>query len=444
MVTSHRLHKLSGLVAGIVLFILALSGFVLDHDYWKPFYTIRFSTDSQVLLQKERRLITSKIVTDKAIYVASMRGIYEKKGTTFAQTLALPTLALFANEEGIFAATSEGIYIRRENGWIPFALEKEVVTAISGDEEKLVAVVDKKELVVLDYDGHILHRSGVAIEKEKLVQGIKLSRLLRDLHYGRGLFDNGISLVLNDYAALVLLFLSSSGYLIWFLIRKKSTKKVKPLIKLHANILTLSATVIMLLLAFSGIYLDHASFFGKYTKNIDVPRSLLPPVYNTLREDIWSVALYENKFYIGNRVGVFASEDLENWEKVSVGFGYSLSRVDEKLFIGGMGSPNRVCEAKNCKIIPDTPHMFKQAFKTHEGISFLSSHAKDKSLPHFRDISLYTLMLSLHDGSFFASWWIWINDIAAVLLFVLITTGSYRWWKKKRVFKWYGRTDKFS
>ena len=432
MVASYKLHKLSGLTAGVILFILAVSGFVLDHDYWKPFYTIRFHTDSKKLLQKERRLITSKLVLKDHIIVGSMRGIYEKKEGKFVQTLALPVMALALHRHDVYAATSKGIYIKKGEKWHLFALAGKVVTDISTGEAKLIAVVDKSELAVLDYSGNILEQTQIRIQKKELEQNITLSRFLRDLHYGRGIFDGGFSLLLNDYAAFVLAFLALSGYIIRYLIfQKKAGKKARFLIKLHANGVTLFATIFMMILAVTGIYLDHASFFGKYSKNIHIPHNALPPVYSTLKEDIWSVALYNNHYYIGNRVGVYASNDMHNWELVSPGFGYSLSKVEDNLYIGGMGAPNRVCDTQKCTILPNTPHMFKQAYKDKTTLHYLTSHDINGTFPRFDDISLYTLMLTLHDGSFFASWWKWINDAAAVLLFVLISTGGYRWWRKR-------------
>ena len=435
MVTSHKLHKLSGLAAGVVLFILAFSGFILDHDYWKPFYAIHFRTDSKELLQKEQQLITSKLVIEDHIVVGSMRGVYETLGDfdTFVQTLDIPTTALFAHRDEIYAATTDGIYIKHLGKWRRFALQGSVVTALDGDDDKLVCVMEKKELIVLNYSGELLQRSRVVIAKEQLDRSISLSRFLRDLHYGRGIFDDGASLLLNDYAAFILAFLALSGYIIWYLIfHKKAGKKARFLIKLHASSVTLFATIFMMILAVTGIYLDHASFLGKYTKKVEIPHAFLPPIYKTLKEDIWSVALYKNRYYIGNRVGVYASDDMQHWKLVSPGFGYSLGSVQDRLYIGGMGAPNRVCDTHRCQILPNTPHMFKQVYLQNGKLHYLSTHMNNDALLPFEDISLYTLMLSLHDGSFFASWWIWVNDAAGLLLFVLIATGGYRWWKKRK------------
>ena len=51
-----------------------------------------------------------------------------------------------------------------------------------------------------------------------------------------------------------------------------------------------------------------------------------------------------------------------------------------------------------------------------------------KKLPIFENITLYTFLFSLHDGSLFAPRWIWVNDIASVLLLILLVTGLIRWY----------------
>jgi uncharacterized iron-regulated membrane protein len=42
------------------------------------------------------------------------------------------------------------------------------------------------------------------------------------------------------------------------------------------------------------------------------------------------------------------------------------------------------------------------------------------------------VVLTLHDGTFFAEWWIWVNDLASILLILLLITGVIRWKKKHR------------
>jgi uncharacterized iron-regulated membrane protein len=96
-----------------------------------------------------------------------------------------------------------------------------------------------------------------------------------------------------------------------------------------------------------------------------------------------------------------------------------------------MGAPNRVYDVK-WRVLPNTPHMFKDVVQYNNKILFFSSHQNDFSLPKFQDITLYSVLLTLHDGTFFASWWVWINDYAALAVLVLFITGILRWMRKKR------------
>ncbi len=76
--------------------------------------------------------------------------------------------------------------------------------------------------------------------------------------------------------------------------------------------------------------------------------------------------------------------------------------------------------------------MFKDIIETKEGTIFFSFHAPKEPLPEFKTATLYSLLMALHDGTFIASWWIWVNDGAALLLLILMATGIIRWWVKKR------------
>lgn len=53
---------------------------------------------------------------------------------------------------------------------------------------------------------------------------------------------------------------------------------------------------------------------------ITIPNKFLPPVYKTLKSDIFGADFDGENFYIGNRFGIFRSSDLINFEFVSEGF----------------------------------------------------------------------------------------------------------------------------
>ena len=279
----------------------------------------------------------------------------------------------------------------------------------------------------------ILFNKEVAIPEELLTNDITLSRLVRDIHYGRGLFDGHLSLLINDYAAIILIILGFSGFILWWLIKNIKNSKnyknsIKYFVKLHSNIFSIIAIIPIMLLVISGIFLDHGKDLNKFMNGIVIPNKILPPVYKTLKSDIWGADFDGKDFYIGNRFGIFKSSDLINFEFVSEGFAYKLIRKGDILYVSGMGSPNRILDNNSFKFLENAPHMFKDIFLKDEKIQYLSSHKHDVKLPVFDNITLHNLLYSLHDGSFFAPWWIWVNDIASILLLVLLITGIIRWY----------------
>ena len=229
------------------------------------------------------------------------------------------------------------------------------------------------------------------------------------------------------------MILSISGYVVYYLIKtKKHVLWSRRLIKLHANVFAIAAIIPFVILLVTGIFLDHPKLFSNFMRSVNIPHAVLPPVYGTLKEDIWSVDLAKDVYKIGNRYGVYESTDLIKWTMVSKGFAYKMKRIDETLYASGMGAPNRILSSTEWKILPKTPHMFKDINIINEEKEFLS-HKSKMQLPSPKGATVYSILLALHDGTFFSSWWIWINDIAAVLLLVLGITGTVRYLKKKKL-----------
>ena len=439
MVKAYKLHKISGISAGLVLFVLSVSGFFLDHDKWDFLYSTTFGSVPTHLLKEERKLVTSYYQdrdNPSHIIVGSYRGAFEIEDAKkqFKKITSLQVLSIIPYNNKIYLATSNGIYLYDQQLKL-IALNGKYITAMSIVKDTIVAVVDKKELYVIDAQTlKILKKTDVEIQSSLLQEDISLSRFVRDLHYARGMFDGDLSLILNDYGAIVLIFLAISGYLIWFLIKtKKSPKTVHKLTKFHANFFVILAIFPLTVLSVTGIFLDHASTLSKFMRSITLSHTILPPVYHTLKNDIWSVD-YDGQFYrIGNRYGIYKSADLKEWSLENRGFAYKMIRKEDTLYISGMGSHNRMLKDGKYSVLKNTPHMFRDVVMHYGVASYFSvSNQHEYRVPHFDTVTLYTLLLTLHDGSFFSSWWIWINDIGATLLLVLCITGTVRWVKKKK------------
>jgi len=439
MVKSSKLHKFFGLSAGLVVLILSITGFFLDHDKWNFLYTAKITSYPSSLKNANTRLFTSYYIdtkNPKYIVVGAKRGLYESYdgGVSFSILANLQINAIKqAKYNQLFFATSHGIYILEDGMPIPFMLQGKYITSMSLYKNTLVAVEDKKTIYFLDIEKKkILKTLHAMLPQNLLNEDIKLSRFIRDLHYGRGLFDGDTSLFINDFGALVLTFLALSGFLIWYLIYKKRVaKSSRRWIRYHANIVTILAVVPVVILLITGVFLDHAKALGAFMKSVTISHKFLPPVYSSLQEDIWSIDYNGKYLRIGNRYGVYRSDDYKHWILENRGFAYSLTRHKNLLFVGGMGTSNRVCNKQEYQVLPKTPHMFKDVAINGQKVFFFSPHKTDLPLPKFQDITLYSLLLSLHDGTFFGSWWIWVNDYGAFAMMLLFMTGIWRWWKKK-------------
>ena len=439
MVKLHQLHKFAGLSAGLVILLLGITGFFIDHDKWSFLYNTTFKYTPETVKKADTKLFEAYWIdpnNQEHYIVGGKRGIFESfdAGQNFVLMTPLQCLAIRANNGKVFTATSDGIYQLQKGAWKQYALSGEYITSISVSNEKIIAIIDKHELVVIQKaNAKVISKNVVAIEASKLEEDIKLSRFVRDLHYGRGLFDGDVSLLINDYAAIVISLLAISGYFIWWLIRKKKKPALtRKLIKWHANMFAIVAIIPLLILAITGVFLDHSKALAGFMKSVTIPHTVLPPVYSSLTHDIWSVDYDGETYRIGNRYGVYSSKDLQTWEEEAKGLAYRMIRKDELLYVSGMGAPNRLYDGK-WNMLPKTPHMFRDIMFQDKKLEYFAPCGRcAQNLPVLNDATLYSVLLTLHDGTFFAEWWVWVNDYAAFALIVLSITGTLRWYKKKR------------
>ncbi len=448
--TLRKIHKISGIFAGVVLFLLAFTGFFLDHYNWDFLYNIKVPNTfipTSVVNEGNRLSEVFLIDKDKEDHVisAGMRGVFvsNDKGEKYTKALSLRCYSIRRNTAAAnryYAATSDGIYLSRDKGntWEPFALESKVVNALSLHDDKLFASINKSVVALISGKGEVLLETPVHIAANQFNEKISLSRFVRDLHYGRGLFDNGWSLLINDISAIFLSFLAISGYLIWYFIRQIKHKRnnragqVRLFIRLHSTVISLIVVIPLILLTLTGIVLDHTVFFSPFLRSLSISSSHLPPVYRSLKEDIWSVDIYEDIYRIGNRYGVYKSKDLTSWELENKGFAYRMKRTDNQLYVSGMGAPNRLNDKDdNWHILRNTPHMFRDVNLVDNKPVYFSFRNPDIPLPELQTTTLYTILATLHDGKFFASWWVYVNDGASLFLFILVTSGAIRWYRKK-------------
>ncbi len=447
------IHKVAGLAGGFVLGLLAITGFFLDHEnfdfLWRTTIDDRLLPES-VISKKSRAVEAYRKDPANArhILVGTRRGLYSSfnGGKSFRRVLADQVVALCAHGndwQALYAATPHGIYFSGDRGehWRPFALAGENVTAINAWRNSLYAVVAKRDLYRIDAEGRPTPLHWQPPSPAVLPKQITLGRLVRDLHYGRGLFDGDLSLFVNDGLAFVLAFLSISGYVIYLKIRarrlrhKRHGKKdgLRFWVRIHAHGFQLVATLLLFLIfGVTGVFLDHAGTLRGFLHSVHLKTHLLPPVYRSLATDVWGFD-YDGTFYrIGNRLGVFASSDLVHWQLESQGFAWRMKRLDDRLVVSGMGSPNRILAGDHWQVLKDSPHMPRDFYLQEGELRPVAPHHAQLPLPSWSSTSLYHLLLGLHDGQLVWGQWVWLNDLAALALLLLLYSGYLKWLYHRR------------
>ena len=113
--TNRKIHKISGLIAGVVILILSITGFFLDHYNWKFLHTITLKEVPSHLYKLNKGNFNSYLIdpNDKNhIITGGARGVYESfdAGKNFVQTLDEVVYAIKDNKEFLYIATANGIY----------------------------------------------------------------------------------------------------------------------------------------------------------------------------------------------------------------------------------------------------------------------------------------------------------------------------------------------
>jgi hypothetical protein len=398
---NRKIHKIFGLIAGVVILILSISGLFLNHDNWKFLHNITLKTVPNKLYKLNNGTFNSYMINpnnNNHIITGGTRGVFESfdAGNSFNKTLDEITYSIKYDNNSLYVATSNGIYTRafKETTWNKYLLDGKFISSINIYKDRLVAVEDKTNIISVDLNTNsILNSNEINISEELLKRDITLARFVRDLHYGRGIFDRDISLLINDYAAIILIILGFTGFILWWYIKNIKTNnlyknRIKNIVKYHSNIFSIIAIIPIIILIITGIFLDHGKDLNKFMRETIIPSSFLPPVYRTLKSDIWGADFDGTNFYIANRYGVFKSSDLKSFELVSEGFAYKMIRNNDKLYVSGMGSSNRILtNDNNWSILENSAHMFKDVFFENGNIKYLS-HQNEPKLPMFGDITL--------------------------------------------------------
>jgi len=489
--TLHRIHKWMGLVAAIWLIVLGSTGFLLDHrDTWRWLWQEGVSENwvNDDVIEKSKtgqtRLYQINSENSQQHVAGGLTGLWwsADAGKNWFKTKFIgvdkpPMIStvLFTSKNKLWIASDDGLWLSNNGGMsaLHITLEGNWVSALSINEQTrtLTGVINRTKIFK-----YVIERNEIDLldikpaNVESLPKAISLSRFIRDIHYGRGIFEIPLSLLWNDISAIAMVILPLTGLLFYWLPKrwrrniqkkKKTSHKVKKqsirwLFRLHGPTFGLITAIPLIYLSLTGILLDHSKELRDWMKSIEVTRSWQTPVYNlkSWKGEIYSVVNYldnPDKFSVGTRIGLYTTENNgQHWirEKLlgdKAWFIWTLRLQKENIFIGGMGGPNMVkinhqawVPVKGVGHMPSDITLDAKSnwvWKSRHGLKSgnLKSgfNHKEINFPVTNYIPWFYFFDALHSGVLIHTQWKWVNDFIAVLAIILVLTGLIRWWRKK-------------
>ncbi|MGD8941464.1 MAG: PepSY domain-containing protein [Gammaproteobacteria bacterium] len=488
--TLHRLHKWAGLIAGVWLAVLGISGLLLDHRHdWRWLWQSTVAADwlPEDVIVKARtgvwRLYQIHPHDKNRQIVGGPQGLWWTandgtfwKQTRFAHSNGIPSVntALIverSHQLELWLATDDGIWLSKDFGQSAQAvgLTGENITSLTQGHVATILLGVRNRSRVFQFDtSDQTHRwlELANLRKDSLPHEINLSRWVHDLHFGRGFLYGPLDFWINDFTGAALLLLPLTGFLFWYLPKRwreqkpqgpaPATKKhtMRTLLRTHSSITGIVLCIPILYLAITGIFLDHGKELRQWLKSTAIPQNWQTPVYamHTWDKEIYAIAAYPNApqhISLGTRLGLFTTHNLgKTWHReASVnGFVWTLKRIGNTLFLGGMGAPNRLLRNGTWHIAKGSGHMPTDVTQDTNGVwhwinaksvmrgGLNEAYVKtDISFPIGTDIPWYYVLDALHSGMLFTPHWKWVNDAFALLAVFLVISGLTRWWRTKWV-----------
>ena len=350
---SFFLHKWIGLFAAVWLGVLGLTGFFLDHDSWRWLQQAEAPSwlTTNWLLENTRWSVARLMQVDPADpsirVTGGPRGLWFSRdagaswqpaafpGGIQTQVLAIePDPAL--GWKRLWFATDDGVYLSEDSGASvrPASLSGEYVTSLAAgaSPDEMIGVIDRSQVFrFTTADPAKITRIALAPPApEAHPAWVGFNRFMRDLHFGKGVFDPLSSLVMNDIGGIAMLILPLTGLLYWALPKwwryrlrrtarrgtSKATKKatIRWLFRVHSATLGIVSVLMMIYLSVSGIFVEHGRELGAWMRSIHVPQAYLPRIYGMPSWNGWveAIVAYPGKpdsFTIGNRIGLFTTAD---------------------------------------------------------------------------------------------------------------------------------------
>ena len=488
---TRKIHKWAGLTACLWLFVLGVTGVILDHHEWRwvnqHWVPQSWSSDrmNQVIWPgTPMRYIAMSEENPEHIVGGSERGLWSSQniGETWTKIpfeglgKTVPQIhQILGNETGTFdnliLATDDGVWtLNSDTGPANrLAMKGKHITSLGygHQPDELIGVVSKSHIFVLN----TFDKSITPIHSEANVTGLNapepLYRVMMDIHFGRGLLPGSGSIILNDLGGIALAVLSLSGFLYWLMPkiwkRRKTPPKVRKywqnwLYRMHGPTIGLVCLIPIFLVSVSALPMNHIFWFIEKTRDVKIERSFLPPVYQakSLHHEVTGVVAWpgtKNKISIGTRFGILHSEDHgESWVvddtiPVDRGAAYANFFGTGTYAFAGMSGNNYVIN-----IASDEPQWEKiegvrraitGAAIAGETLYVKNSKAIFRGLvgspeTHYEQTPitfhhvapgtpLFIFVADIHSGAVFPAPWKWVNDLLVMLALLLVLSGPIAW-----------------
>jgi len=498
-ITLFKLHKWAGLISAVWLCVLGATGFLLDHKEWRWIWcsTIPERMMPESVIQLSRNVIQIfQADPNRPLHqvAAGTRGMWvtDDGARTWRRTQVegyearhIQVLAVEPDPQHgwdrLWIGTDDGLWISEDSGktLVKAGMAGQRITALTAgaDARELYGAADRSRAFRVRTDRPD-EPAWLRLERPShtiLPHQIPLRRLIMDLHVGRGLFTEGVSLLLNDLAGLGLCALTLSGLLYWGAPKywrhcrryggqvRAHTKRTTIiwLFRLHGPLIGLCAALPLLYLVITGIFFGHIKELREWLGRVQVPSIVQPPVYRLSVWDGWIEAIVgypgqPGRLSIGTRVGLFTSEDGgRTWSAEQAGAeritaARRLRRFGSAIYIGGwMGGGSYLRPQDNAGWLKLSGHHVNMAGDVtqlgdgqlgwlHQGKTLMITDGSGRvhgqielPQPQTDGIPWYYVLRQLHDGLIFWEHWKWLNDLFAVLATILIATGLIRWWRVK-------------
>jgi len=436
----RKLHRKLGILIVFWFFLLTITGILLNHEkntydfpfLWKIELPLFFFSDYALKINGNRD-ITSLHKTAKGTFVGSMTGLYHlESGRKLynGRVFKIEPLRTKLGERDnyLFLATDKSLKLLSGNQIKSVALKDKIITSVAVFYPFAFAVEKKKKIYAVNLlNGLVTElKTPSAVE---LPKSIRLGRFVRDFHYGRALFENPLSAYLNDLFSLTLLWSIVTGLVLLLVRRTRGNRKKKRLFyKLHGTLFLSLFLPFVFLLVLTGLFINRWDLYrGLMDKEVSF--FLVLPPYREPISDIWDIDYDGKSLRVATRLGLYRL-NRDRWVLECEGFAYKLRRFGKKLFISGMGAPNRLLKDGKCTILKGTPSMPIDFVKDKKGVIAIKREGvklERSSLP------LYIFLLSLHDTSLLGSHLLILNDITALLGLFLMLSALYFWWKRVKI-----------